>query len=238
MFVVQNKIQIEHLLVFVILTIFAFVNRIIIVQNVLDIIIPLINVHFACRMDTVLQGESNDNKHFLCLCPHCHHGKMCEYSNALMSFTLDSLIVQDIQNHYQMSSSIYISIAILIFLFGLFNNLCSFLTFLRPKPRKFGVGNYLLISSIVDQCSLLLLLLKIIHIIFGSNGTLFFHQSLNLYSCKITSYLLSIFTRICYWLTSFRNDRTVTSSFISNIEQIEKSSSCFCLEYFCYFDHL
>jgi hypothetical protein len=121
----------------------------------------------------------------------------------VMSFTLDSLIVKDIQNNYQLSSGVYMSIVLLIFLFGFFNNLCSFLTFIRPKLRKVGVGNYLLIVSIVNQCSLLVLLLKMIHIIFGSNGTLFNYENLNLYSCKIISYLLSVLTRITYWLTSF-----------------------------------
>jgi len=120
-----------------------------------------------------------------------------------MSFTLDSLIVKDVQNNHQILSAIYISIVALTFLFGLFNNLCSFLTFIRPKPRKVGVGNYLLIISVVDQCSLLFLLLKVIHIILGSNGTLFYYEKLNLYSCQIISYLLSVFTRITYWLTSF-----------------------------------
>ncbi len=150
-----------------------------------------------------LKGELDDEADFLCLCPHCHHGKMCQYSTELMSFTLDSLIVKDFQNNYRVSAGIYISIAVLIFLFGFFNNLCSFLTFIRPKPRKFGVGNYLLIVSIINQCSLLLLLLKVIHIIIGSNGILFYYENLNLYSCKIVSYLLSVFTRIIYWLTSF-----------------------------------
>jgi len=128
---------------------------------------------------------------------------MCQYSTEVMSFTLDSLIVKDIQNNRQLSTGIYISIVVLIFLFGFFNNLCGFLTFIHPKPRKLGVGNYLLIVSIVNQCSLLILLLKVIHIIFGSNGTLFHYDRFNLYSCKIVSYLLSVFTRISYWLTSF-----------------------------------
>jgi hypothetical protein len=120
-----------------------------------------------------------------------------------MSFTLDSLIVKDIHNNLQVSTGVYISVVALIFLFGLFNNFCSFLTFIRPKPRKFGVGNYLFIIAIIDQCSLLLLLLKIIHIIIGANGTLFEYERLNFYSCKFVSYLLSIFTRLTYWLTSF-----------------------------------
>jgi hypothetical protein len=150
-----------------------------------------------------LKGELNDKTDFICLCPRCHHGAICQYSTELMSFTLDSLIVKDILNNRQVSSGVYITVALLIFLFGFFNNLCSFLTFTRPKPRTFGVGNYLLIVSIVDQCSLLLLLLKIFHIIFGNNGTLFYYENFNFYSCKIVSYLLSVFTRITYWLTSF-----------------------------------
>jgi hypothetical protein len=101
---------------------------------------------------------------FLCLCPRCHHGQMCEFSNELMSFTLDSLIVKNLQTNTKLSIGVYI--------------------------------------SIVNQCSLLLLLMKIIHIILGSNVTLFSYQNLNLYSCKIISYLLSVFTRITYWLQS------------------------------------
>ena len=150
-----------------------------------------------------LRGELNDKSDFLCLCPRCYHGKMCQYSTESMSVTLDSLIVKDIQNNRRTSTCVYISIVVLIFFFGLFNNLNSFLTFVRPTARKFGVGNYLLVIQIVNQCSLLLLLLKVIHIILGTNGTLFYYENFNLYSCKIVSYLLSVFTRITYWLTSF-----------------------------------
>jgi hypothetical protein len=150
-----------------------------------------------------LKGELNEKSNFICLCERCHYGQMCQYSNELMSFTLDSLIVKDIQNHRQISTGFYISVVVLIFLFGLFNNLNSFLTFIRPKPRKMAVGNYLLIISIVDQCSLLLLFFKVIHIILGINGTLFSYPNVNLYSCKIVSYLLSVLIRITYWLTSF-----------------------------------
>lgn len=150
-----------------------------------------------------LKGKLDDKNDFMCLCPRCYYGQLCQYSNELMSFTLDSLIIKDIQNNPRASIGIYISTLVLMFCFGLFNNLCSFLTFLRPKPRKIGVGNYLFIISIVSQCSLLLLLLKIIHIILGSNGTLFYYKSYNLYSCKIVSYFLSVFPRITYWLTSF-----------------------------------
>ncbi|CAF3583830.1 unnamed protein product [Adineta steineri] len=139
---------------------------------------------------------------FLCLCRRCSYGHMCQYSTEWMSFTLDSLIIKDLDNNRRISIIVYIFIVCLIFLFGLLNNFNSFLTFIRPKSRKSGVVNYLLIISIIDQCSLLLLLLKIIHTILGYHGILFFYTNTNLYSCKILSYLLSVLTRITYWLTS------------------------------------
>ena len=85
---------------------------------------------------------------------------MCQYSTEWMSFTLDSLIIKDLENNRQVFIGICILIVCLMFLFGLVNNFNSFLTFIRPKPRRSGTGNYLLIISIIDQFSLLLLLLK------------------------------------------------------------------------------
>jgi hypothetical protein len=150
-----------------------------------------------------LKGDLKTNKpDFLCLCPRCYHSQLCQFSTELMSFTLDSLMIKDIQTNRELSIGLYVSIILLVFLFALFNNLSSFLTFARPKPRKFGVGNYLLLVSIVNQFSLLFLLAKLVHIILGSNGILFYYKTLNLFSCKIISYLLSVFTRITYWLTS------------------------------------
>ena len=139
---------------------------------------------------------------FKCYCPRCHYGHLCQFLNEFMSFTLDSLIVKDVHTNKASSIGLYISTIVSVFLVSSFNNLCSFLTFKRTKPRKLGVGNYLLIISLVDQCSLLVLMMKVIHIVLGSNGTLFYYESFNLYSCKIVSYLLSVLTRITYWLTS------------------------------------
>ncbi|CAF4980222.1 unnamed protein product [Rotaria sp. Silwood1] len=59
-----------------------------------------------------------------------------------------------------------------------------FLHFVRSKLRKTGVENSLLIISIINQCSLLFLLLKIIHIILESNGNLFHYNTFNLFSSR------------------------------------------------------
>ncbi|CAF0984601.1 unnamed protein product [Rotaria magnacalcarata] len=149
-----------------------------------------------------LKGELNDRADFLCLCSHCYYGQLCQFSTAFMSFTLESLIVKDLHSQRQLSSGMYITMGVILFLVGLFNNYCSLMTFIRPKTRKFGIGNYLLIVSIVNQLSLLFLLLKIIHTVLGSTSLLVNYELFNQYSCKIVSYLLSVFTRICNWLTS------------------------------------
>ncbi len=136
-----------------------------------------------------MQGDPNDINDFLCICPSCHQGRLCEFSLQAFGFTLDSLLVFDsIIVH-----SIYVVLAFLLFICGLVNNICSFVTFKRSQPRKFGVGNYLFVVTILNQCALLTLLLKFVYIIVGSSNA----------SCKTISYLASIFTRSTYWLTSW-----------------------------------
>jgi hypothetical protein len=136
---------------------------------------------------------------------------------------LDSLIAKDVQRGDNHAVGIYVSIAVIIFLIGLFNNLCSFLTFIRVKPRKFGVGNYLLIVSLADQCSLLLLLMKVIHIVLASDSTLFYYENFNLHSCKVVSYLLSVFTRITYWLTSLVTSERLCMVLFPTLNTLRKS---------------
>ncbi|CAF4025453.1 unnamed protein product [Rotaria sp. Silwood2] len=149
-----------------------------------------------------VQGQLKSVSDFLCVCSRCYYGHLCQYSTEVFSFTVDSLIAHDIiSSRKKISISIYVLISSLAFLLGFVNNICSFLTFKQPKPREYAAGNYLLILSIFNQCSLFILLVKIIHTVLNLNGNLF-NTLLNLYMCKIISYLLSVLTRINYWLTS------------------------------------
>ena len=96
---------------------------------------------------------------------------------------------------------------------GFFNNFCSFLTFIRPTPRKFGVRYYLLIITCLNQISLFCVLVKFIQIIV---------ETTTIELCRAVSYSLSTFTRSTYWLTSWVTiDRLLliiipTSSFLKN----------------------
>ena len=109
----------------------------------------------------------------------------CESSTLAFSFTLDSLIVKDLFR----VRFVYLSVALIIFLVGLFNNMCSFSTFKRHATRTVGTGNYLYIISILNQLSLLLLLLKIIHILCSSSNLLDNVELLNMIMCKM--YIIS-----------------------------------------------
>lgn len=141
-----------------------------------------------CVGDTIKQSNN-----FICICPHCTQGDLCEFSLQAFGFTLDSLVIFDTQA----VQYIYTSITLSIFLLGLFNNYCSFVTFKRKQPRIVGVGNYLLFVTILSQCSLFVLLLKFLIIVLESMGMI------NNVSCKIINFLLSVSTRSTYWLTSW-----------------------------------
>ncbi len=136
-----------------------------------------------------LQGDPKNPNEFICLCPSCHKGHQCEFSFESFGFTIDSLLVNDSKK----VKILYLSIVCLIFIIGLFNNFCSLITFKRSIPRKFGVGNYLFIVTFLNQAALLCLFCKFIQITFGISDVGF---------CKAFSYLLSVFTRSTYWLTS------------------------------------
>ncbi len=136
-------------------------------------------------------SDMGTTKEFVCICPQCLYGETCQFSSKFLSFTLDSLFVP----HSGSIQLIYFTFVILLVIFGSFNNICSFMTFKRRVPRKLGVGNYLFILSIINQCTLAVFLLKVLQILLPSSA--------NIYLCKLVSYFLSVSTRSNYWLTSW-----------------------------------
>ncbi|CAF1168785.1 unnamed protein product [Adineta steineri] len=127
---------------------------------------------------------------FLCLCPQCYTGKSCQFNNEGLSFTLDSILIEI--NH--IVRILYLILTILIFLIGGIINYASIITFKRPVLRKTSIGFYILTVSIISQCSLFSLIMKI-HLIL-------FNVLMNDISCKIVSYLLSVTTQCSFWLMS------------------------------------
>jgi hypothetical protein len=96
----------------------------------------------------------------------------------------------------------YIIVPVTLFLYAVINNIFSFITFRRPKPKLIGVSYYLLVNSITSQLSLFCLTGKILHVLSGTRGLITQYMT-NIVLCKTLSFLLSACTRICYWLIAF-----------------------------------
>ena len=128
---------------------------------------------------------------FLCLCPACYYGSLCQFNIEGIGFTVDSLIVQ-INDTFRMVYFIFICI---LFIIGGVFNYANILTFKRANLRKMSMRIYMTILSCIGQYSLLSLILKIILILFDS--------LMNDLSCKIISYMHSVSVRYSFWLTSW-----------------------------------
>jgi hypothetical protein len=145
-----------------------------------------------------IQGNLNEPNNFICLCPFCHQGQRCEFNMQAFSFTFDSLLI----TYSKKMKLVYVILIFALVTIGFFNNLCCFITFKRRACRVFGVGNYLMTVTCINQIVLLCLLLKFILITFELSHVI---------ACKAISFSLSVSTRLTYWLTSWI---TVTRLFI------------------------
>ncbi|CAF3898201.1 unnamed protein product [Adineta steineri] len=155
-----------------------------------------------------IKGDTDTPSDYVCRCPRCHFGSICQHNTKLFSFTMESLLSPDLLSSSfikkSVSLSMYIIVTALLLIFGTISNIFSFVTFRRPKTRLNGAGHYFFTSTIFSQLSLFCLLSKIIHIIINLRG-LFVQPMVNTILCKILSFLLSSSTRICYWLIVFVN---------------------------------
>jgi hypothetical protein len=145
-----------------------------------------------------LRGDLKDSKDFFCICRRCYQGDRCQFSMEPFGSTIDSLLSS---NSFFIQLT-YLLLSTLLVLVGLCNNICSFVTFQRPKPRQLAVGYFLLIITLLNKFSLIFLFLKFVYNLFETSGWLN-NDRLNLILCKILSYLLSISTRSSYWLASW-----------------------------------
>ncbi|CAF1402463.1 unnamed protein product, partial [Adineta ricciae] len=130
-----------------------------------------------------------DNYH--CLCPPCRSGRLCQFIDDGLSFTIHSALLH-VSYIYQI---IYCLIVFLLFIFGGITNYATLITFSQGKLRETSVGIYLLFFSIISQVTLCSLTLKSFQILFN-----FFTNDI---LCKIISYALSTTSRCSFWLISW-----------------------------------
>ena len=164
-----------------------------------------------------LKGDLHLSNDFVCLCPSCYSGRQCQFNTKSFSFTLDQLFSPDLVSigRQRRTISLVIFFSLFLFFFALLNNLFSFFTFRRSSCLRFGVGHYLLWMSVVNQVSITLLVVRLVHLVVNITGTLSFSSSTNDRLCKSLNYFLSSSTRLVYWLTSLISiERVYTTIFL------------------------
>ena len=89
----------------------------------------------------------------------------------------------------------------LLFLSGMMNNWCCFVTFRQKKSRRNGIGVYLFCMSIVNQLNLTFLVIRFLHLTADTINS-YSSPSFDAMFCKLANYCLLTSTRITYWLSS------------------------------------
>ena len=157
-----------------------------------------------CLSDGVcVKGDGSTMRNdIICVCPMCYSGSRCQFNSNSFSFTLDHLFYPDlISSNSKIIVGILILIPLFVFLIALPNNIFSLMTFRRPRCLCNGIGQYLLYMSVVNQINLAFLCARLIHLVVNIKG-LHSHPLVDLYLCKIFSYLLTTTSRMVYWFSS------------------------------------
>ena len=157
-----------------------------------------------CLSDGVcVKGDGSTMRNdIICVCPMCYSGSRCQFNSNSFSFTLDHLFYPDlISSNSKIIVGILILIPLFVFLIALPNNIFSLMTFGRPRCLCNGIGQYLLYMSVVNQFNLAFLCARLIHLVVNIKG-LHSHSLVDLYLCKIFSYLLTTTSRMVYWFSS------------------------------------
>ena len=170
-----------------------------------------------------LKGKNDED--IVCLCPPCHEGRRCQFNLESFSFTLDQLFFSDLLSRDRLSRTVtYYSLLItplILFLLGLVNNICCFVTFRRPRCLRNGTGHYLYAMSLCNQLNLAFLVVRLIHLTLNIASP-YSSPTLDGVLCRTSSYLLTTSTRMTYWLSSLIGIERVYVALFVNGQWLKK----------------
>lgn len=101
----------------------------------------------------------------ICVCQDCFYSSRCQISMKGFTFSLDFILAYFIKpsvSFRKQSSIIKVSVALmtLMLVLSLINGSLIILTFYGKKPKQVGSIYYLLVSSIISICTVILLAIK------------------------------------------------------------------------------
>ena len=171
----------------------------------------------ACKNDGICyQEDTTCSRLSICQCQPCFYGAQCDITTNSFNLSLDAILAFAISPNLSLkkqSSTVVICLCITIILvcLGFINACLSLITFKDPRTRKSGCGVYLLSSSILNFCILILFLLKFLIVLSSQIGRIKNYSFLTI-QCYSMDFLLRCCLNIEQWLTAFvAIERAVTS---------------------------
>jgi hypothetical protein len=142
----------------------------------------------------------------MCVCEKCYYGTKCEYSMKGFILSLDPILGYHIKpnvsiNRQPLIVKISIAIITLMFAFGLVSQSLSIITFRMKKTREVGCGWYLLFSSSVSLCLIIVLKIKF-WILILSQKAILTNRSFLVFSCIVTDGSLKALLATNEWLNA------------------------------------
>ncbi|CAF1308871.1 unnamed protein product [Adineta ricciae] len=142
----------------------------------------------------------------MCVSEDCYYGDKCQLSTKGFILSLDPILGYHIKPNlpiHRQPSIVKGSIAIVtcLFVFGSISESLSIITFMMKTPRLVGCGWYLLASSIVSLCLLIMLKIKFWILVLSQQGRIT-NQSFLIFSCIIIDASLNILLASNDWLNA------------------------------------
>ncbi|CAF1397483.1 unnamed protein product, partial [Didymodactylos carnosus] len=160
--------------------------------------------NFCLNNGECIQDDKDCPLNYMCICPMCYHGTICQFATTGYSLSLDAIIGSYIRNdggNQPFIINLSIVIVTVMFLIGVPTNLLSILTFCQKKPREYGCGIYLLSSSIVSLFTICLFTYKFFYLLITQIFLVTNRQFL-LLSCILIEYLLKFLPIIVDWFNA------------------------------------
>jgi hypothetical protein len=151
-----------------------------------------------------IHGDRLNRSNFLCICPLCTNGKLCQYAFGRFTVTIETLFVS-----ISLSFGYQLIIPIVMFVFGLVSNGISIFIFHKIITHKLsssrlsfgGCSVYLLMNSIISQITLTLLLLRIVYLLYINVYQMSIKMNTNL--CRSLPYIMSSTWFVSSWIMAF-----------------------------------
>ena len=181
------------------------------------------NMTFDCLSNNVCQnnGQCFQDRSicptkFVCICPSCYYGRLCQFNTNEFGLSLDTIlgyhILPDINfSNQPLSVKISLTITILFFLLGLIDGTMSLITFKNKRILEVGCGYYLISSSISTLFTMTIFTLKFILLLLAQMKVLSNEFTL-LIQCHTIDFLLRFGLNLDQWLNaSIATERAYTT---------------------------